>query len=139
MKTFIATSSEFKGHIKYVFNKDNILINLDLSECEIKPEYHYWVIRNAPLTPEYLVSQYAKSKTAKIEEFNPNITFDMFWNRYDNKVNSSKKRTEAKWNKMSLTERLKAFNYVNRYFMSIPAGTRKKYAETYLNAELWNN
>ena len=67
------------------------------------------------------------------------ISFDDFWNKYDDKTNSSKKRTEAKWNKMPVAERARAYGYIEYYFINIPRGTRKKYAETYLNDELWNN
>jgi len=74
-----------------------------------------------------------------VTEIDQNITFDKFWNRYDDKLNSSKKKTQVKWNKMPAAEQAKAFRYIGKYFASIPSGTRKKYAETYLNAELWNN
>ena len=67
------------------------------------------------------------------------VTFQMFWLKYDDMVMSSKKRTLAKWNKMSQGDQIKAYNYITKYFNSLPTGVRKKYAETYLNAELWNN
>jgi hypothetical protein len=63
----------------------------------------------------------------------------MFWKKYNDKERSSKKRTLAKWNKMSQVEQTKAYNYIQKYFNSIPNGVETKYAETYLNAELWNN
>jgi hypothetical protein len=67
------------------------------------------------------------------------IDFDRFWKRYDDRVNSSRKRTLIKWNKMPKSEQIKAFYFVGKYFASLPPGIRKKYAETYLNDELWNN
>jgi hypothetical protein len=68
------------------------------------------------------------------------ITFDMFWNRYDDKIYSSKKRSEAQWNRMSKANRCTAYNYIPRYFSKLPEWqTRKKTAEKYLSDELWNN
>lgn len=79
------------------------------------------------------------SKTGKLTEVTLNITFEMFWNRYDDKVLSSRRKTEARWNRMTKADQIKAFNFINRYEQNIPTGTRKKYAETYLNSEIWNN
>jgi hypothetical protein len=80
-----------------------------------------------------------KAKSLRVQELHEKIDFVAFWNKYDDKINSSRKRTLAKWNKMSDCNRVRAYQYIFKYFASIPAGTRKKYAETYLNAELWNN
>ena len=99
-----------------------------------------WLMTKKPSTEEKLFEMQRQSKWMKIVLIPESIvTFEMFWQRYDDKLNSSKKRTKQKWDKMKEGERVKAFNFIGRYFASIPQGTRKKNAETYLNAELWNN
>jgi len=136
MRTFILTSKNFGGEVFFHYVSEK-LVKFNCIDATLSDIQHTYILQHLPLTVSMLENH--KSPTSEIEEINPDITFDMFWSRYDDRLNSSKKRTEAKWNKMSATEREKAFNYINRYFVSIPAGTRKKYAETYLNAELWNN
>jgi hypothetical protein len=85
------------------------------------------------------IDWFARSKSAKFTEIKQEITFDMFWNKYDDKVLSSKKRTQKKWESMKKNEQINAFNHITKYFQSIPNGLRKKIAECYLNAEQWNN
>ncbi|MDR0677691.1 MAG: hypothetical protein LBF57_03400 [Holosporaceae bacterium] len=83
--------------------------------------------------------QIVKTENSTVTEIFQEITFEMFWNKYDDKLSSSKKRAIAKWNKMSSAEQVKAYNYIRKYFNTLEGGIRKKYAETYLNAETWNN
>lgn len=40
---------------------------------------------------------------------------------------------------MTSAEQGKAYRFIGRYIASLGQGIRQKYAETYLNAELWNN
>ncbi|MFD1816405.1 hypothetical protein SAMN04515674_12176, partial [Pseudarcicella hirudinis] len=76
----------------------------------------------------------------RIIEIEENLTFEQFWERYAHKQLSNKKRTQVKWNKMTEAERLKAFLFIPKYeHLVMKQGIQKKHAETYLNAELWNN
>jgi hypothetical protein len=136
MRTFILTSQSFDGEVFFHYVNEK-LVKFSCIDATLSEIQHAYILAHLPLTVSMLEN--CKSPTSKIAEINPNITFEMFWNRYDDKQNSSKKKTQTKWNKMPATEQVKAFNHITRYFVSIPAGIRKKYAETYLNAELWNN
>jgi hypothetical protein len=75
-------------------------------------------------------------------EIKTEVTFEVFWNRYfagRPKDNSSRKRAETKWNRMSKGEQAKAYAYIGLYLGNVAYGTQPKHAETYLNSELWNN
>lgn len=140
MKRYSITSEKFAGEITAAFDDRRELVSLDMSKADMTVGQKNWLMQNQPATEEKLFEIQRKSKWMKIVLIPESIvTFEMFWQRYDDKLNSSKKRAKQKWDKMKEAERIKAFNFIGRYFASIPQGTRKKYAETYLNAELWNN
>lgn len=140
MKRYSITSEKFAGEITAAFDDRRELVGLDMSEAEMTVQQKNWLMANKPSTEDKLFEMQRDSKWMKITLIPESIvSFEMFWQRYDDKLNSSKKRAKQKWEKMSERDRNKAFYYINRYFASIPQGTRKKYAETYLNAELWNN
>ena len=138
VRKFLFTSDKFKGAVEFEFT-DLILTKYDTSGAELSETQRIYFAKNLPRELADIQACLTQPKSAKFTEIVQEITFDSFWNKYDDKVNSSKKRTETKWNKMSKNEQIKAFNYIQKYFPSVPYGTRKKFAETYLNAELWNN
>ncbi len=140
MKEYSITSERYKGEVIAKYNDKGWLLNLDVTQAELTESQHAWFLNNCPKT-EQCFDEWRKQERVLHITLIPEreITFEAFWQRYDDKINSSKKRTKAKWDKMSKSEQVKAYNYINRYFSNIPYGTRKKYAETYLNAEVWNN
>lgn len=136
MKIFHLTSIAFTGYIEFRFS-DNELLDKMSNHADLTEKQQVFLLQNMPKEIQEL--EKLKTSNVTITEVNQDITFDMFWNRYDDKLNSSKKRTERKWDKMNPADQARAYLFISRYFANIPAGTRKKYAETYLNDELWNN
>lgn len=136
METYILTSGAFEGQVIISNNNGKLSANFIDSTISIGQQ-------------KFVLDMMTKGLKEMLSHFNKPggqnkmivmmIDFDMFWNKYDDKISSSKRRAKAKWDKMSEAERAKAYHYISKYFASIPGGTRKKYAETYLNAELWNN
>ena len=136
METYILTSEAFEGQVIISSNNGKLSANFIDSTISIGQQ-------------KFVLDMMTKGIKEMLAHFNKPggqnkmivmvIDFDMFWNKYDDKISSSKRRAKAKWDKMSEAERAKAYHYIGKYFCSIPGGTRKKYAETYLNAELWNN
>jgi len=136
MKIFQFTSTAFTGYVEFAFNDKGLLDKMSIHAQLSEPQQVY-LLKNMPR--EIIELDKLKSSTVTITEIKQEVTFAMFWEKYDDRVNSSKKRTMARWDKMSPADRARAFWFIAKYFASIPAGTRKKFAETYLNAELWNN
>lgn len=136
MEQYILISEAFMG--KVIVTKDGNNLQANFTESSVTVGQQKFVLsmmqQGIPAMMEHFNGPNSDSKFEKLV-----VDFEMFWNRYDDKLNSSRKKTQAKWDKMPVEERTKAFYFVGKYFASIPAGTRKKYAETYLNAELWNN
>ncbi len=139
MKHYQLTSTLFIGAVDLYFSDSGILQKFDCTGAELSEKNQLWILRQMPSSLDKIQLLIGNSTTAKINEVTQTINFDMFWDKYDDKLSSSKKKSLLKWNKMPEAERLKAFNFIGRYFNSIASGTRKKYVETYLNAELWNN
>ena len=139
MRLFHLTSAAFTGFIEFEFNESGLLSRFDTSKATLAPEQQVFLLRRLPRHLDEIKKVFETSETAKFTEIKQEITFDMFWNRYDDKLNSSRKRSLQRWDKMSTTDQVRAYRYIGTYFNNMPNGTRKKYAETYLNAELWNN
>ena len=139
MKHFQLTASSFEGAVDLYFNDLNLLERFDTSRADLSEKQQIWILQSLPRELAEVKSVMKKSPNVKITEVSEEVTFDMFWNKYDDKLCSSKKKAILKWNKMPLSERQKAYNSISKYFQYLAPGTRKKYAETYLNAELWNN
>ena len=136
MKIYQLTSPTFNGYIEFVFD-DNSLLSSYAIHAELSEKQQIYILKNMPR--EILELDKLKSNTVTLTEVNQEVNFDMFWNRYDEKIRSSKKKAMARWSKMTQGERLRAFRFISKYESNILPGTAKKYAETYLNAELWAN
>jgi hypothetical protein len=136
MIVYHLTSIAWTGYIEFVFN-DNQLLESWSNHAILSEGQHIYLVKHLPR--EIAELDNIKTEFTTLTEMKENITFDIFWIRYDDKINSSKKKTLIKWNKMTPADRARAFHFIPRYFANIPFGTRKKYAGTYLNDELWNN
>lgn len=139
MTTYSLTSEAFTGEVVFSFNDAGLLISYDATGANLSEKQQIFLLRNIPRELAEVKAMLANSPSAKFVQINKEITFDMFWNRYDEKTRSSKKTAETVWKRMSVTDRNKAYWFIPKYFSSILPGVPKKYAETYLRKELWNN
>lgn len=139
MSTWLLTSPEFEGEIVLEYDDEGRLLRLDI-RAKLTDGQRSWFVNNLPPSLAKLQALLKSSGSrSRLEEVTFEPRFDDFWIKYDDRTTSSRKRSLAKWNRMSKMDQLKAYRYINRYFAEIPYGTRKKFAETYLNSELWNN
>ncbi len=142
LRKFTYTSTHIEGEVIVAFDDvTGWLVACDLSQATLTQDQHYSLLRNFPLTLQDAKALVEKDKeNRQLTEIVQNVSFEMFWNRYDYKTLSHKKKSQKIWEKMSEAERQKAYDFIHKYNrMIIIQGTGKKYAETYLNAELWNN
>ena len=134
------TSELFEGFIEYEFSEDDILLKrFDLTEANLTEKQQIWFLKHQPRDLAELDELIKNHKTLTIKEVPLIVDFNMFWLKYDHKIASSKKKTEKIWDKMSDNDKAAAYLYIGKYFRSIPHNCNKKNAETYLNAEQWNN
>ncbi len=139
MKTYTLTSELFEGEVIFEFNDLGYLVNFDARGATLNESQMYFILKNMAKHLVKIKDMLDKSKSARFTEIKQDITFDKFWNRYNSKDRSSKKRTLARWNRMSKTQQVKAYNHIGKYELTLKPGIERKYAESYLNAELWNN
>lgn len=139
MKKYSITSSHFTGEVVLTFSEGGCLLDMDFSGSRMSEQQQTWLLRNMPVAEEAMKLAVNSAPSLRLQEIPDTVTFEAFWNAYDDKIASSKRRCLVKWDKMTPTEQVRAYRYIGTYFRNLPAGTRKKYAETYLNAELWNN
>lgn len=138
MRKFELTSPAFEGCVTYGFDDTtDRLVMVDMSSVPLSAELWNCIWSNLPATSKAMGK--VKGRTGVITELVEDITFDMFWQRYDDKARSSKVKTQRAWDKMPEREQVKAYQFIPRYFQSIPPGVCKKYATTYLSDQLWNN
>ena len=137
MKTYILTSEKFTGEIELRYNGMERLISYD-NRAKLTVEQYDYIVKHLPNVPGML-PMFAANIKSKATKIDIELTFEMFWKQYffgRDKDNSSKKRAETKWNRMSKSEQAKAYSYINVYMSRITYVP--KHAETYLNSELWN-
>jgi len=121
------------------FNEDGLLSHYDARGAELSSTQLNFIAHKLPSHIEDIQRMIETTTTGRLTELPSEVTFEMFWNRYGEKERSSKKKSLARWNRMSRTDQQKAYSFINRYELNLKPGIDKKYAETYLNAELWNN
>jgi len=136
MRKFVLTFPGIEGDIVFTYDDGEVLqgvvFNGDYPEQQRRN-----VLRTLPMRPEVL--QRINWCDGILTEEEERVTFEMFWNRYNDKARSSRVKTQRVWDKMPEGERVKAYRYINRYKSSIPQGVCMKYATTYLNDQMWNN
>ncbi len=135
---YALTSTVWVGEILITYNPAGLLVNLDISNASLSENQHVWFLKNMPRELAELQKLVSTLETLTLTQVEIEVTFDMFWNKYNEKLRSSKKKSLTTWSRLPKAERTKAYNYINKYEQSIQ-GTAKKYAETYLNSEIWNN
>jgi len=131
------TSTSWTGYIEIEFNELGLMTRSDITQASLNEAQQIWFLKNCREIPE--LQRVIKGTTATLTEVKQDISFEVFWNRYDEKIRSSKKKAQLTWKRLPVPEQIKAFNFIKKYEANIPSGVSKKYAETYLNSEIWNN
>ena len=131
------TSPLFKGALIFNYSDAGQLCRLDI-QAELNDKQRAFLDNNIPWDEQAAQDFMDRLPQATFVVQDKEITFDMFWDRYDDKARSSLKKTRAKWDKMKLEDQVRAYLFIPKYLRN--KGTAdKKYATTYLNDELWNN
>ena len=141
MKTVMITSDKFAGEIELVYDDWDFLVRYDSTGAELNEKQKTLFLKYIPRDDGGLKAMKERFPMLVMTEVEFEVTFEQFWKAYFRdrlKDNSSKKRAEVKWNRMTKRDQVKAYNYIPAYMSKIKAGTEPKYAETYLNAEVWN-
>jgi hypothetical protein len=139
MRKFIYASEKFDGVVLFGFNEQDRIVLLDVNGAALSKEQHAYLFMNIPANVDTLLHRYGRQgKVEEVVQAAP--LFVDFWAEYfkgRHKDNSSKKKAEIKWNRMSGAQQSAAFKYIGRYMANVSFGTVPKLAETYLGSEVW--
>lgn len=86
---------------------------------------------------KFLHKRHSKD-TNKIKVKDINIPFSDFWDKYDY-CKGKKSDVESKWIALSDDERTLTMESLDKYLLSTPDKTYRKYPMSYLNTEAWND
>lgn len=136
MKRFAITSARFKGEITYTFNDQGFLQSF-VNNADLTEEQTKFILKYLPLTIDE-VEEMLKKPSLNLQEIPFKVTFEMFWDRYNDKSRSSRKKSLKVWEKFDESNQAKAYLFYPIYNRQ-RGNAEKKYCETYLAAELWNN
>lgn len=136
MRRYILTSKKFQGQIFLSYNPRGTISIIDMMNAEIDPFSTAHFLRSVPLNESNLPTAFSSEVTIVADDFK--VTFEDFWNGYNFKIN--KKRCIPLWDKMTISQQVKAFYGVREYDKYLARVKRIKCdPERYLRDEMYEN
>lgn len=138
MKNYILTFIGFNASMLLSYNEKEHCIEWSLNG-DLPHDKYVKLVQHFPWRIDRL-QEWGKKPNISVRESEPDLSFENFWNVFDNKV-GNKARTLKKWEKMKKSERAAALAYLPKYesHLATNPGISKLYPETYLNQQRWNN
>lgn len=137
-KKYILTSDHFTGEVTFEYNLKGFLKAVKVGEVKgMSKSIFDWLWANLP-TSTQMMEEYKKTAgNFKISEVPVDLSFERFWNEYNNKV-GKKKMTENAWNKLSQKDKIAALLYIEKLRRTKRQdGTQMPYPSTYINQKYW--
>ena len=121
------------------YNEQGFLIKYELTPGQFKDEHFKFLVKYFPTHLSKVKGWMKNFKNVEIRELEEDLSFDAFYDKYAYKI-SKRSVAEKIWKKMPDIEKAKAIKFIDVYDTNIrKSGINKKYPETYLNSEMWNN
>lgn len=122
------------------YNDLGYLVNYELTPGSFEKAQYDFLLQKLPRTIAQLEAfRTWKLQNVRITTVQADLSFDAFYNAYAHKV-SKRSASDNIWKKMPDAERAKAISYIPTYDTYLrESRVNKKYPETYLNSEMWNN
>lgn len=140
MPKYIITFTKQDANALLEYNDEGYLLKYELTPGTFDKLQFAWFFSRFPRTLELLekwkVWNVPNVTIKKVEE---DLSFERFYNLYNHKV-SKRVRAENIWNAMTNANKALAIAYIPKYEAYLrQSSVNKKYPETYLNSEVWNN
>lgn len=138
MRRFLITSPHYSGQAEIVYNTDGTLCRIDLTETDMQPSVVKGFKNRVPAIVEELAEAFTGTQV-KIIEADIEVSFDMFWKKYNKKIN--KARCIILFTKMDKGMQLLAYMGIPAYdkYLKKESWRNKADAETYLRNRYWEN
>ena len=138
MRRFIITSPNFNGTVEIDYDGNGLLCNINMLNSSLGPQARLVMKATIPVVVSAIEEAFSTTKATVIET-DYAVTFDMFWDAYDKKIN--RKRCEPIWAKLTKLQQVQATLKISSYnkFLKATGYRTKADPETYLRAEMWEN
>lgn len=131
MRKYILTSPRFNGTVTFGYDANDSLVFYH-NECDNEAAIN-WLKNNLPVS-EQALKELKKNIDGSIQEVPQDLSFDTFWDTYDQKIN--RKRVEPLWKKLSDANKMLAIMKVKSYDAYINRkGIGKANPDNYLSRE----
>ncbi|WP_107039939.1 hypothetical protein [Brumimicrobium mesophilum] len=128
---------EATAMVEYDIN--GMLVKYELEPGAFGKEQFDFLAKVFPYSLNRLEKGLKSLKMIDVRELKEDISFDAFYDKYAHKV-SKRSKAENIWKRMPDLEKAKAIRHIDLYeTQRLKTGVNKKYPETYLNSEIWNN
>jgi hypothetical protein len=124
----------------FEYDASGILVYYELKPGNFVHEHYSYFFSKFPIQEIHIKNWLAvKAQNVTIKLIPEDLSFENFYELYNHKY-GKKVKSKSIWEALPTTEKAKALAYIQRYnqFLS-GTGTAKKYPETYLNQQIWNN
>ena len=138
MERYLISSHNYTGDAEIHYDSEGRLVRIDVSNTNMPCGMIDRFKEKVPSNVVALKMAFAGT-TATIVQAAFEISFDMFWTKYNRKLN--KKRTEPLFLKLSEADKVKAFYGIAEYdkFLKRENWRQKADPEKYLRDRYWEN
>lgn len=138
MRRFLITSPAYSGEADILYDETGRLVKFDLMATDMHSNLVESFKNKVPALIDGLAEAFAGSR-ATVVETTFIVGFDMFWHKYDRKIN--KKRCEPLWAKLSMADQVSAYYGIDAYnkFLKKETWRPKGDPEKYLKDRYWEN
>lgn len=141
MRRLILTSPVITGQVEIIYNDNELIEVIDFSKtAPTAAGVRKGLLERLARFPQFADAEQIVTGTQGIlVEADLEVTFDMFWKKYDKKIN--KARAIKLWDKLSKTDQVKAYYGIDAYdkYLQKESWRSKADPENYLRNRYWEN
>ena len=139
-RKYLLEFTNYQAKALFEFAQNGFLVKYELDPGSFEEKQFAFLKEIFPRTVAHMQALISwKMPNVRISELKQDLSFEAFYNAYAYKV-SKRSTAENAWKKLPDTEKAKAIAYIPVYDRFISEKRiNKKYPETYLNSEMWNN
>lgn len=137
MKRFLITSPKYTGQAEILYNDSGVLCKIDCTDTNMSNQIIHHFKTSVPAKVEDLQNSFSSQTTIIEAEYE--VSFDMFWKKYNKKINKS--RCILLWGKLNKAQQVLAYFGIDQYDRYLKKETWRGKAdpETYLRNGYWEN
>jgi hypothetical protein len=136
MRRFLITSPKYHGQAEVIYNDAEVLCKIDCTDTDMNAGIIHHFKNAVGPTVDTIGKQLP---SCIIVEADFEVTFDMFWKKYNKKINKS--RCILLWGKLNKAQQVQAYFGIDPYdkFLKKEHWRTKADPETYLRNQYWEN